>query len=81
MPEAAVNKDGYAILRQDNIWIARQCSDMKAKTEASCEEEFSKGELGRGVLTPNRTHVPTAAFGAVNINHYYAASLVLFRGC
>lgn len=56
MPEAAVNENHRPVLREHEVWGARQLSDMKSISESPGEKKGAKSSFRPSVLSANARH-------------------------
>jgi hypothetical protein len=73
MPEAAVYKNDFALLGEDDVGISRHISFVESKAIAQSVDNRTNKEFGLGIQALNPGHDPTSFFFVKNIH------LILFR--
>ena len=69
MPEASVNEEGHAELREDEIGTAGQVLAMKPEPQPEAMSDASDDELRLRVLSTYRLHVSAALLGRQDVDH------------
>lgn len=69
MPEAAMNEDYGAILRENEIGFAGQALVMKNVTEAACMQPLAHNHLRLRVFSPDAGHHPASHFRRDDVSH------------
>lgn len=69
VPEAPVNEDDRAVLRENDVRFSGQAGSMQPEAKISPVEKATKKNFGFCVLSPDSGHVPTTAFFRNPIRH------------
>ena len=69
MPEASMDKDRDAMLRQDDIWLPWEILGMQSKPVSERMELGADPHLRLGVPSAYRSHITTALLSRMDIDH------------
>jgi|TARA_R110000744_G_scaffold380567_3_gene503096 hypothetical protein len=69
VPEAPVNEDDGAVLRENDVRLSRQAGRMQPKAKASPVEKATKKNFEFSVFAPDSGHVPAAVLFRNPIRH------------
>jgi hypothetical protein len=69
MPEAPVNEDNRAVLRENDVRFSRQAGRMQPKAKAFPVEKATKENFGFCVFAPDSGHVPAAVLFRNPVGH------------
>jgi hypothetical protein len=69
MPEASMDHNKGAVLRQDNIRPSLNIFSMESEAETKGVKPFSDKQFRAGILRPDTGHHPAACRRINNINH------------
>lgn len=70
MPEAAVHEDHRGILRQNDIRLTGKVTTMEPKSKSGTVQIAPHNTLRLRVSRLDRSHVATARFWAMNVDHH-----------
>lgn len=76
MPETSVDENDGLVLRQYNIRISRQFSDLNPIAQTAREKILPHNHLRLCILSLDSRHIPAPLFGCLNISHIVTTKLI-----